>query len=212
MKATILTSFLLSLTIASMAQTKDHISIEVNYGLIGNFFVRSYDETIAPPAQLFYKKNFVGTAGGLEVKYNLSQRSSVNFGFAKSTNKREISFDNGSNVLIKFFDISHINHFYQLAFETSPSKKLKDLRIQGGFFYLRTEQQEVEVSPLGGLFEQRDFKNYKLEEGGMFVGIQYSKRIDTKFDLGIRARVYYTISTNRFEAVTLTPTLTYHFK
>jgi len=61
------------------------------------------------------------------------------------------------------------------------------------------------------LFEQRNFNNSKLEEGGAFAGTNFSKMIDTKFELGIRSRIYFLISTNEFEAVTLTPTLTYHF-
>lgn len=193
------------------AQTKKRISLEVHYGLNGNFFVRSYNETIPPPAKLFYKKNFIGTAAGFEVKYNLTTKSSINLAYTKSVNKREINYDNGFNATILYFNISHTNHFYQLFYETAISKKIKSFKIHGGIYYLRMNQQEVDVSPAGVLFEERDFKHYKLEEGGVFLGFHYLKKIDTKFDLGIKSRVYYTISTSSFEAITLTPSLTYHF-
>ena len=193
------------------AQTQKHFSLEINYGVCGNFFVRSYPENAPPPIMQFYNKNFIGSVGGFEVKYNITSNSSINLAYAKSVNKREINYDNGVNTTILYFDISHINHFYQLFYETALSKKIKYFKLHGGIYYLRMNQQEVDVSPVGSLFEERDFKHNKLEEGGVFFGIHFIKKIDTKFDLGIKSRVYYTISTNTFEAITLTPSLTYHF-
>ena len=193
------------------AQTKKRISLEINYGLIGNFFVRSYDETAPQPVKRFLKKSFIGCVGGFEVKYNLTSNSSINLAYAKSVNKREINYDNGINATILYFNIRHTNHFYQLSYETTLSKKIKYLRLHAGLYYLGMSQQEVDASPRGVSFQERDFKHYKLEEGGGFLGIHYLKKIDTKFDLGIKSRVYYTISTSSFEALTLTPTLTYHF-
>ncbi len=207
--------FLLILVVVQIfylqAQTKNRISIEINYGLNGNFFVRSYDETAPIPIMRFLKKNFIGSVGGFEVKYNLTANSSINLAYAKSVNKREINYDNGINATILYFNIRHTNHFYQLFYEITLPKKTKYLKLHGGIYYLGMSQQEVDASPGGVLFEERDFKHYKLEEGGVFLGIHFSKKIDTKFDLGIRSRVYYTISTASFEAITLTPTLTYHF-
>lgn len=72
-------------------------------------------------------------------------------------------------------------------------------------------QQEIIASPFGVFLQERNYKNSKLEEGGAFIGLQYSKKIDTKFDLGMKAKFYYLISTGSPEAITLTPTLTYHF-
>ena len=48
-------------------------------------------------------------------------------------------------------------------------------------------------------------------EGGTFLGFGFSRKIDTKFELGIKSRVYYLISVSSFELVTLTPTLSYTF-
>ena len=43
------------------------------------------------------------------------------------------------------------------------------------------------------------------------IAIQYQAKIDNHFYLGIRSHVYYVITANYFETVTLTPTLTYVF-
>ncbi|HPH36140.1 MAG: hypothetical protein KGZ59_00940 [Chitinophagaceae bacterium] len=208
--------FLLSLSpFALFAQKKNKFSFEINYGLNGNFFVRSYEEQAPPfPVTEISKKNFIGTVGGIELKYKVTKRASWGFGFAKSSNQKAINYTsnvNGVVLSIKDFDIKHVNHFYQLFYEREIIKKIPALKSQIGLFYLRPQQQEVSISRNGFLFEQRNFKNSYLEEGGIFVGLHYSKKIDTKFELGVKSRVYYLISTNSIEAVTFTPTLTYLF-
>ena len=208
--------FLLSLSpFALFAQKKNKFSFEINYGLNGNFFVRSYEEQAPPfPVTEISKKNFIGTVGGIELKYKVTKRASWGFGFAKSSNQKAINYTsnvNGVVLSIKDFDIKHVNHFYQLFYEREIIKKIPALKSQIGLFYLRPQQQEVSISRNGFLFEQRNFKNSYLEEGGIFLGLHYSKKIDTKFELGVKSRVYYLISTNSIEAVTFTPTLTYLF-
>lgn len=59
--------------------------------------------------------------------------------------------------------------------------------------------------------DERNLKNANAVEGGAFLGLEYLKKIDTKFNIGLKTRVYYLISTNNLEAITLTPTLTYNF-
>lgn len=212
MKYVLLFLLFLVQNLSSTAQVKkSKLSLEINYGLNGNFFVRDYDETAPPPVKLFYKKNFIGSIGGFEVKYNLSERSSIGLGYGKSVNKREINYNNGINASIANFNITHVNHFYQLFYETSLSKKSNNVKLQGGIFYLRMNQQEIDASPRGVSFEERDFEHNKLEEGGVFLGLHYLKKIDTKFHAGLKFRVYYLVSTSTLEAITLTPTLTYSF-
>jgi hypothetical protein len=211
MRHSILAVLLICVLLETNAQKNQRFSIELNYGLNGNFFVRSYDETAPPSVKFFYKKKFVGQIGGLEIKYRLTPVSTIGLAYASSTNKREINYQNGINATILYFDISHINHFYQLVYERAFSKRNNALNFNGGIFYLRMKQQEVEVSPAGVLFEERDFRHYNLEEGGVFAGLHYSKYIDKKLELGIRSRFYFLISTGEPEAITLTPTLTYHF-
>lgn len=197
------------------AQTKNHISLEINYGLNGNFFVRSYDEVSGPSAKRFYNKNFIGSIGGIEVKYEIGKTSCLGLAYSRSRNSKEISFSGNVFPLgIRDFHISHINNFYQLYYQRQFSRKKQDFSYHAGLVYLRSSQQEVEIGDFvngGAGFEERDYKNSRLEEGGVFIGFQYSKKIDTKFELGIKSRIYYLISVNSFEAITLTPTLTYHF-
>jgi hypothetical protein len=197
------------------AQKEKKFSLEINYGLNGNFFVRSYDEVGGPPAKRFLNKNFIGTIGGVEMAYALNKKSHLGLAFAVSKNNKEINYTgNVIPVTIINFHISHINKFFQFYYSRNLSKKIPGLAIETGLFYLRMNQQEVEIEDRingGVLVEERNYKNSKLEEGGIFLGFHYSKKIDTKFDLGIKSRGYYLISTSTFEAITLTPTLTYHF-
>jgi len=45
----------------------------------------------------------------------------------------------------------------------------------------------------------------------VFGGIQFSKKIDTNFEAGIKLRGYFLVTAGTFEAITLTPTLAYIF-
>ncbi|MDP1973811.1 MAG: hypothetical protein Q8J87_12600, partial [Sediminibacterium sp.] len=171
--------FLLSLSpFVAIAQKKSKFSFEINYGLNGNFFVRSYQEQAPPfPVTEISNKNFIGTVGGIELKYNVTKRASWGFGYAKSSNQKAINYTsnvNGVVLSINDFDIKHVNHFYQLFYEREITKKLPALKSQIGLFYLRPQQQEVSISRNGFLFEQRNFKNSYLEEGGIFLGLHYS--------------------------------------
>ncbi|MEN9599887.1 MAG: hypothetical protein RL596_2206 [Bacteroidota bacterium] len=207
--------FSLALPALSFSQKKNRVSLEAAYGLQGNYFVGSYTEVNRPGTQAaFLNKNFIGSIGGITLKYRATKTASWGLGYSRSRNTRTVDYFtsiNGFGVYIRDFDITHLNHFFEIFYQRKFSKKLPFLKYEIGLFYLRPQQQEVEVSFSGAGFEQRNFKNAKLEEGGAFVGIQFSKMIDTKFELGIKSRVYYLISTNSLETITLTPTLAYHF-
>jgi len=87
------------------AQTKSRFSLEANYGLNANFFVRSYDENYSPaPVKTYlYKKNLLGTIAGLEFKYRSGKNSNIFLAYNRSTNKKARNFKgdfNGVNVLI----------------------------------------------------------------------------------------------------------------
>jgi hypothetical protein len=79
--------------------------------------------------------------------------------------------------------------------------------------YATMHQQEISIENFANqiIVDERNFKNSKLEEGGIFGGVHFQKKIDTRFELGFRVRAYYFISVQTFEAVTFTPTLTYLF-
>lgn len=197
------------------AQKKSKIALEVNYGYNGNFFVRNYQEVDVSSTQNFFNKSFVGTIGGIEMKYDLNRKSRLGFGYARSINTKEISYSgNFIGIQITDWTITHVDKFLQLFYEKDFSKEMSCLKYQGGMFYLRSNQQEIVIEDRqnGGIgFEERNYKNSRLEEGGVFLGIQFSKYIDTKFELGVRTRIYYLISTAEFNNITFTPILTYHF-
>ncbi len=216
MKFTIYILVLVS-TLQINAQSKSKISLEVNYGIQGNYFVRSYNEIGRPDGTAFLNKNFIGSIGGIELKYQSTKRAAWSLGYAQSSNKRSVNYStviNGIRLSINDFDIRHENRFYQLFYQRNFSKKTPNLKYEFGIFYLRSQQQEIIIgNSLRNNIDilQRNFKNSNLEEGGVGFGLQYLKKLDTKFDIGIRSRIYYLVSTNTLEAITLTPTLTYHF-
>ncbi len=197
------------------AQKVMKFSAEVHYGLNGNFFVRSYDEVSGPPAKRFSNKNFIGSIGGAEIKYRISKKANLGFAYSASVNKRTINYQGVYyNLTIRDWKITHTDKFFQLYYERDFSRKAPAFKYGIGLFYLRSNQQEVEIADYlnGGIFvEERNYKSYKLEEAGAFIGIQYSKYIDTKFELGIKTRAYYLISTNELNNIMLTPVLLYHF-
>ena len=195
------------------AQQGNKLSIEASYGLQGNFFVRSYEELGRPDGTAFLNKNFIGTIGGLEMSYQVTKMSSISLGYAQSTNNRKINYINSLNgvgVYIGDFEIKHESRFYQFNYQRSLSKKFTHFKLELGLYYLRTQQQEIIIGNYV-TFEQRNYANSYLEDGGISAGFQYKVKIDTHFDFGIRSRIYYTVSNNQLEAISLTPTLAYRF-
>lgn len=196
---------------------KSRFTIEGNYGLQNNFFVTSYNE--APNSifqNSFYKKKAIGTIGGVEVKYRVGKRGSLGVGYAGSVNSRTISYTTtitGVSLGIYDFNITHKNRFFQVGYEYAFQKKNPTVFVEAGLFYLRSNQQEIDISQTGRSisFEERNFKNSRLEEGGVFIGVSYMAKIDTKVRFGIKSRLYYLASTNSFEAITMTPTISYTF-
>ncbi len=213
----ILISFLLFFTFTSFAQEKGKLAVETNFGINANFFVRSYEDFYGPDVYSYSNKNLVGTIGGIDLLYGIGKKSRIGIGYARSRNEKELNFSGQFiNVGITQFNISHVNNFYELFYGLDLSKKPALFSTEIGLFYVRPHQQEISIADRpsrgGVLFEERSFKHYKLEEGGAFFGLQLQKKIDTKFYLGIKSRLYYTISTRQFELLSLTPTLSYHFK
>jgi hypothetical protein len=199
------------------AQNFDKFSLDLSYGLNGNFFVRSYDELGGPQNKTYlYKKNFLGTIGGIELKYNLNKYSSLIAGYSRSVNKGKKNYSgniNGVNVFINDFNIRHNNDFYQLAYERRFKKSNPAFKYHVGVVLATMHQQEISIENFDNqvVIDERNFKNSKLQEAGVFGGVHFQKKIDTKLEVGLRIRAYYLISVQSFEALTLTPTLTYTF-
>ena len=203
---------LITITFRVIAQNKNNkFELEISYGLNGNFFVRSYEEPNSPNvAYYFYNKNFIGTISCIELKYKIGKTSFLGLGYSRSINKRKINFaPNNIPVYIEDFTIRHFNDFYQLIFDKELDIKKSKINLNSGIYYLRCAQQEVDASINGLSFEERNYKNSRLEEAGLLIGIQYSKQIDLHFYIGLKSRFYFTVSTGTPEILTLTPTLTY---
>jgi hypothetical protein len=216
MKYIIVFPFLI-FTFFSSAQTQKKVSLEIHAGLNGNFFVRSYDEAQGPVDKTyFYKKNFLGTAIGAELRYKLNNSSSLVLGYTRTFNKDKKNYSenlNGVNIFIQGFNIRHINDFYLLAYERRFKKSIPYFTYHIGLLYATMHQQEIQIENFSNaiIVDERNLKNSGLNEAGFFGGVEYSKKIDTKFEVGIRIRGYYLATANTFEAITFTPTLRYFF-
>lgn len=90
------------------------------------------------PVTYFYKKNFIGPIGGMELKYNFNDKSNLGIGYSKSVNKREVNFNN-QNTSISNFKISHINHFFQLLYERTFLREISGIKLQGWIILFKNE-------------------------------------------------------------------------
>lgn len=79
--------------------------------------------------------------------------------------------------------------------------------------YARMHQQEIAIEEFLNqvIVEERDFKNSALAEIGVLAGVHVDKAIDTHFKIGVKARIYYLVSSGNLEAFSVAPTLTYNF-
>jgi hypothetical protein len=198
--------------IVSSAQEHGRIALSANFGLNGNFFVRSYDES--GPGIHFYNKNFIGTSGGAELKYQLNRRSNIVLGYMQSNNKRVVDlYGTNNNITLNIwsFTIRHTEHIFYAGYEHNLFKQTPGLSIQGGIYYVKPVQQEIELYDNSINIWERKQSNARLNELGVYIGFQYSRKIDTHFDLGVQSRLFYEVTSGILSQVTLTPTLTYHF-
>jgi hypothetical protein len=200
----------------SYSQINSRFSIKICYGISGNFFVRSYDEQGGPANKTyFYKKNFIGTISGISATIKLDNYSSIFIEYNRSVNNGRKNYAgslNGVDIYILDFQLRHINNFYLIGYELFLNK-LKNIKADVGGVLIYDVGQTINIENWDNYLsiEQNDFKNSKSVQGGVFLGFEYLKKLDTKFSLGLKTRGYYLISTSSFEAITLTPTLTYHF-
>ncbi len=211
----------LALFSPAAAQRESKFAIEVNYGLNGNFFVRNYYEGFLPFQEiLFLKKNFIGTTGGIEFKYKAGQKSRIGVAYARSTNKSSKNFNgniDGVDVVIDEFSLKHNTDYIQFYYERDLSKDNSLVDYQIGLFIMNGFYQELALAEGNGFGNgfvriiQRNRKNYGMQEGGVFSAIQLSKKIDTKFIIGLKLKIFYLLSAPGIEEISLTPTLTYRF-
>lgn len=219
MKKLALFIILFGISTITICQTKNNrFAMEINYGLNGNFFVNSYDEVNNGPTNhtYFYNKNFLGTVAGIELSYNFNSYKSIFLGFSNSSNRGKKNYSGnfkGVDISIRDFHIFHQDQFYQLGYDGKLFKKKLNLRFNVGLLYLQSQIQTIGLENFDNFIEidESNQRNSNSNEAGFFGGLSYSKKIDTKFDLGLKAKIYYLASVSSFEAITLTPTLSYHF-
>ena len=209
---------LIFFSLTGLCQKTKRFSFEINSGLNGNFFVNDYEEFNGNPNSqtYFFDKNFVGTVYGLQLSYQFKNLSSLFIAFAQSTNMRKANYwrnVQGVDVAIRDFRLRYIDQFYQIGFEKAFSEKMPNFKFNVGLVLCGTQEQTVRIENWDYymIMDERNYRNSGLSEGGVFGGISIKKKIDTKFELGLKAKVFYLASVSTFEAITLTPTLNYNF-
>ena len=209
----------------SFAQGSKRFSVEANYGINYNFFVTSYNEDYAPgnAEHLYlYKKKQIGTVGGLELKYRIGKHGALFAGYARTVNSKRRSggiLTDDFQLYIEDFNLRHINNIYLLGYERPFSTHNPTFRFNFGLLYMTSQQQEITIdklpkssgSNIEAVIRDRNKKNAGMEEAGVFAGFSYQKPISNKFDLGIKTRGYFLVSTGTFESITLTPLILYKF-
>lgn len=201
----------------TFSQVGGKFSVEIQYGLNGNFFVRDYDELGGPDNKTFlYKKNFLGTISGISIRYLINTKNAIFVGYDRSSNLGTKNFEgplNGAYVFVRDFNLRHIDNFFQLGYAYLRKIGSIEGALESGVVILTDARQTVKVENFENTIrlEELNYKNVNSIEGGAFLGFGFSRKIDTRFDLGLRSRVYYLISTASLEAITLTPFLSYTF-
>lgn len=210
-----ITLIYLSFFIASNTWAQSKWSLEGSFGLNYNFFVQSYQEYGPIPNSVYlYKKNAIGTASGLELKFRSGKKSAFFVGYNRTLNSavRNLSETrNGVAIDVVNFTIRNINDFYVVGYERSLGKKWKNWKVNAGLGLVYYNQQEISLEQNYLSVEERDFKYFGLADACVLGGVEYSQMVDKKFELGLRVRAYYIFTAGFMECITATPVLRYHF-
>jgi hypothetical protein len=208
-------TILLFINCRVFSQYTNKIQIEINYGFNYNPSADYFFETNNPPnGYTFYDKNTAGTISGLEVRLPISNSMSFGLAYDQSIHRRTVSFmPNNIPIFVQDFTIRNYYNYYQFIAQKDFKRKKHISSISLGLYYQRVFWQNVDASISGISLRERNFSNSGLEDGGALLGFQYTRKIDTHFYLGVRSRIYSTLSAGaNIDGITLTPTLTYHFK
>lgn len=214
MKILYLITYLLC-TIPAFSQVSDQPNkkskffISAGYGLAGSFFVRSYYE-FAPIQQYktFYKKNFVGVAQNIAVGINLKNNYTLKAGVHFQHFTRKVNSSDTLNGVIVLFDhtIHHRDYMFFAGLNKSFTNSKHIFSPGLGLYYIRPQQEDVEIyDPYFVTNIERNYKNSRLEEGGVYAELEYEYKFQPKVHLGIKTQFYYTVSTGESESVTLYP-------
>ena len=207
-------AFLLFVSINANSQTNNGVELEINYGFSYNPSADYFFETNDPPfGYTFYDKSTAGKISGAEIRLPISKTMSLGLAFNHSVHARTVNFlPNNIPIYVEDFRIRNFYNFYQMLVQKNLERKNHIFSISTGIYYQSVAWQDIGASIYGLGLEERNFKNSGLEDAGAFLGFQYSRKIDTHFYLGIKSRIYSTISASAsIDGITLTPSLTYRF-
>lgn len=214
MKKHIIIAFLIFASINANSQTSNGVELEINYGFSYNPQADDFFETNNPPfGYTFYDKNKSGKISGAEIRLPISKTMTLGLAFNHSVHARRVNFmPQNIPIYVQDFRIRNFNNFYQLVVQKNLKRKNHIFSISTGIYYQSVAWQDIDASINGISLEERNFKNSGLEDAGAFLGFQYSKKIDTHFYLGIKSRIYSTITSGAsIDGITLTPALYYQF-
>lgn len=192
------TTFLIIFLCNILYSQKNSFSLELNYGLAGNHFVRSYGDDLN-------KKDFLGTISQIQVNYVLKNNTMLSLGYARDSHQQEKSFED-QNVKVENFSLRHNNNFY---YGSHTRKIHNNFKYHLGLFYMRPEQQEILVLNNFVWIKERDNPNNRLNEGGLLGGVSWEKQLDTKLKGGLKLTGYYIASASTYETTTLTSYISY---
>ncbi|RFP64819.1 hypothetical protein D0N36_12350 [Hymenobacter lapidiphilus] len=193
------------------ARPPGRVSLQIHYGGVANFQAASFKDY----SYELQHVRLLGAAGGGEIGYQLSPKSAVALGYTRSVNmdEKHVRYQNSPGTFAQIdFRLRYINNAFQVVYEHSIAR---DLKLHAGLVYMTTASQSAAIAPVlvGNqpfiMISENNRGNGYAEEGGVVAGLEYSRPIDTRLRLGLKARGYYLISVSTFEMLTLTPTLTY---
>ena len=214
MKKHIIIALLIFASINANSQTSNGVELEINYGFSYNPSADYFFETNNPPfGYTFYDKSTAGKISGAEIRLPISKTMSFGLAFNHSIHSRRVNFmPQNIPIYVQDFRIRNFYNFYQFVIQKNFARKNHIFSVTTGLYYQRVAWQNIEASIFGLSLRERNFENSGLEDAGAFLGFQYSKKIDTHFYLGIKSRIYSTISAGAsIDGITLAPALTYRF-
>lgn len=197
------------------AQNKN-FDIEIHYGL-QYFHGAKYeqDPSEVPAGFLsWYDKNQIGSVFGSELNWNLKKgksKSSIGAFYERQFNvgKQNAQFytDQGTLILIRDFKLRDINNYFGLHYKYKVSEKMK--LLIGAYFVNESRQ---EISYFASLdIDERNVHNSNLQDGGLCFGVEYYFYNSGSFSLGIKSKLFWTISIGSIDMINLTPSLKYNF-
>lgn len=204
-----------------VAQVKDEKALKIflsaGYGGAGSFFVRSYDEALPFPSlyyKAFFKKNFIGVGQELAIGVHLKKKIDVKFGFQYQRFSRHVQVNDtlprGVGLILDN-KIHHVNSIWFASITKNYIRRNRILSWGGGLYYIRPQQQEVEIFSNFIIDRERNQKNSRLNEAGAFTEIAYEYKFQPKVNIGIKSQFYYTISSDELESITLFPFIKLNF-